>query len=40
MPAFIYMMSNRRNGILYVGVTTNLPKRNFEHREGTAPNPG
>jgi putative endonuclease len=28
------MMSNRRNGILYVGVTTNLPKRGFEHREG------
>ncbi len=34
MPAFVYMMSNRRNGILYVGVTTNLPKRSFEHREG------
>jgi putative endonuclease len=34
MPAFVYMMSNRRNGILYTGVTTNLPKRGFEHREG------
>jgi putative endonuclease len=34
MPAFVYMMSNRRNGILYIGVTTNLPKRSFQHREG------
>jgi putative endonuclease len=34
MAAFVYMMSNRRNGILYVGVTTSLPKRSFEHREG------
>ena len=34
MPAFVYMMSNRRNGILYIGVTTDLPKRAFEHREG------
>jgi putative endonuclease len=34
MAAFVSMMSNRRNGILYVGVTTSLPKRSFEHREG------
>jgi putative endonuclease len=34
MAAFVYMMSNRRNGILYTGVTTNLPKRSFEHRQG------
>ncbi len=27
-------MTNRRNGILYVGVTSNLPRRIFEHREG------
>jgi putative endonuclease len=27
-------MSNRRDGILYTGVTTNLAKRSFEHREG------
>jgi len=24
----------RPNGTLYVGVTANLPKRSFEHREG------
>ncbi len=28
------MMANRRNGTLYVGVTSNLPQRAFEHREG------
>jgi predicted GIY-YIG superfamily endonuclease len=27
-------MASRRNGTLYTGVTSNLPKRAFEHREG------
>ncbi len=31
---FVYMMSNRRDGILYVGVTSDLPKRAYEHRSG------
>jgi putative endonuclease len=31
---WIYFMTNRRNGVLYVGVTSNLPRRIFEHREG------
>ena len=30
-------MANRRNGTLYTGVTSNLPKRAFEHREGLVP---
>ena len=30
----IYIMTNKRNGILYTGVTSNLPKRAYEHREG------
>ena len=30
----VYMMSNRRHGTLYIGVTSNLPKRVWEHREG------
>ncbi|NNM58254.1 MAG: GIY-YIG nuclease family protein [Legionellales bacterium] len=30
----VYMMVNQRNGTIYVGVTSNLPKRVFEHREG------
>jgi len=31
---WVYFMTNRRNGILYVGITSNLPRRVFEHREG------
>ena len=31
---FVYMMSSKRDGILYVGVTSDLPKRIFEHRNG------
>jgi predicted GIY-YIG superfamily endonuclease len=27
------MMTNKRNGTLYAGVTSDLPKRAFEHRE-------
>jgi putative endonuclease len=34
MAAYVYFMTNRRNGILYVGVTTNLPARAYQHREG------
>jgi putative endonuclease len=34
MAAFVYFMTNRRNGILYVGVTTNLITRTHQHREG------
>ena len=29
-------MTNRRNGNLYAGVTSDLPRRAFEHREGIA----
>jgi len=29
----VYIVANRRNGTLYTGVTSNLPKRAFEHRE-------
>lgn len=32
----VYIMANRRNGTIYTGVTSNLPKRAFEHREGVA----
>jgi putative endonuclease len=30
-------MANRRNGTLYTGVTSDLLKRAFEHREGFVP---
>lgn len=28
----IYIMTNQENGTLYTGVTSNLPKRVYEHR--------
>jgi putative endonuclease len=30
---WIYFVTDKRNGILYVGVTGNLPRRAYEHRE-------
>ena len=30
----VYVVANRRNGTLYTGVTSNLSKRAFEHRNG------
>jgi putative endonuclease len=30
----VYMMANRRDGTLYVGVTSNLPQRAWLHRTG------
>ena len=35
--AWVYIMTNRPNGTLYTGVTTNLPRRAWEHREGLIP---
>ena len=32
----VYMMANRKNGTLYVGVTSHLVQRTWQHREGTA----
>ena len=31
---WVYILSNRRNGTLYVGVTSNLSLRIWQHREG------
>ncbi|HEY4122989.1 MAG TPA: GIY-YIG nuclease family protein [Rhizomicrobium sp.] len=30
----VYMMASRRHGTIYIGVTSRLPGRVFEHREG------
>jgi putative endonuclease len=30
----VYIVASQRHGTLYVGVTSNLPRRAFEHREG------
>ena len=32
----VYIMANKRNGTLYTGVTSNLPQRAWQHREGAA----
>jgi putative endonuclease len=31
---WVYLMTNRRYGTLYLGVSSNLPRRAWEHREG------
>jgi putative endonuclease len=33
----VYIMASQRNGTLYVGATSNLPQRAFQHRERLTP---
>ena len=33
----IYIMTNKRDGVLYTGVTNDLKRRAFEHREDLVP---
>ena len=33
---WVYIMTNRPNGTLYVGTTTDIARRAWEHREGVA----
>ena len=34
MPGWVYIMTNRPNDTLYLGVTDDLPRRAWEHRVG------
>jgi putative endonuclease len=34
---FVYIMASRKDGVLYTGVTSNLPKRAWEHRNKIVP---
>ena len=31
---YVYFMSNKRGGVIYIGVTSNLVQRVYQHREG------
>jgi putative endonuclease len=37
-PGFIYIITNKYQTVVYIGVTSNLPQRILEHKEKKYPN--
>ena len=37
MSFFVYIVASRRNGTLYIGMTDDLVKRIWQHRNGVVP---
>ncbi len=37
MSYHVYLLANRKEGVLYIGVTSDLVRRIYEHREKMAP---
>ena len=37
MKVYVYILASQRNGTLYTGVTTNLPRRLYEHQNDLTP---
>ncbi|EHS54140.1 Excinuclease ABC C subunit domain protein [Rhizobium sp. PDO1-076] len=37
MAGYVYIVTNHKNGTLYIGVTSDLERRIYEHREGLTP---
>ena len=37
MPYYVYLLASKKNGTLYLGVTRNLVRRTYEHKEGVTP---
>lgn len=36
MSGYVYVLCTKPNGVLYIGITANLPARMMQHREGTS----
>ncbi len=37
MSFYVYILASQRNGTLYIGMTDNLVRRVWQHREGVVP---
>ena len=37
MAGYVYIVTNHKHGTLYIGVTPDLTRRIYEHREGLMP---